>query len=252
MIDDIAERVGPMMTTSSTTRALLLVSAGVSVSCGLSCGKPSGGKGMADAGRADAGAVATAVAPARGPAAPGEILADLEESKLTLAAIKDRDLILPVVGTVMLRDGRVTLGGASPSARLSVDLNTYDSRIPLRNERVKKFFFETTGLGWETAELVIPRLPDAVVASLRDTRKATHAKLDGELKVHGHTSKLVLVVDAAYESDGRLTVKTAAPVEVKVSDLGMTDNLKRLSAICMHDSIDDVVKVEATLEFGGR
>jgi hypothetical protein len=234
-----------MMTTSSTARALLLVSTGVLVSCG----KPGGEKGSPDAGRADA---AAPIAPARAAAAPGEMLADLEESKVTVAAIKDRDVILPVKATVMLRDGRLTLGGPSPGARLTVDLNTYDSRIPLRNERVKKFLFETSGLGWETAELVIARLPDAVVASLRDTRRATHAKLDGELRVHGHSSKLTMVVDAAYESDGRLTVKTAAPVEVKISELGLADNLKRLSAICMHDSIDDVVKVEVALEFPGR
>jgi hypothetical protein len=59
----------------------------------------------------------------------------------------------------------------------------------------------------------------------------------------------VLTVDARYADDGRLTVKTSMPAQVKISDFALGDNLRRLSAICMHDSIDDVVLVEATLEF---
>jgi hypothetical protein len=166
--------------------------------------------------------------------------------------IKDRDVANPVVGTILLRDGRLTLGGPSPGARLTMDLLTFDSRIPLRNERVKKFFFETQSAGWDTLELTLARLPDAALASLRDTKRATHVKVDGEVKVHGGAAKITATVDAAYEADGALTVKTAAPFDLKISDLGLADNLRRLSALCMHDSIDDVVKVEVSLRFPAR
>ena len=61
-----------------------------------------------------------------------------------------------------------------------------------------------------------------------------------------------MVVDASYGSDGALTIKTSAPFDLKISDLGLADNLRRLSALCMHDSIDDIVKVEVSLRFPAR
>ncbi len=61
-----------------------------------------------------------------------------------------------------------------------------------------------------------------------------------------------LVVDAGYGDNGRLWVKTTSPAQVKISDFDLTDNLRHLSAICMHDSIDDIVEVTVALEFGAR
>ena len=75
------------------------------------------------------------------------------------------------------------------------------------------------------------------------------AKLDATLRVHGRTVMTVLTVDASYSEDGRLTVKTSTPAQIKISDFTLSDNLHRLSSICMHDSIDDLVLVEATLQF---
>jgi len=192
----------------------------------------------------DAGAAP--VKKALGPIAPGETRVDVEKSKLSLSIIKDRDTKSPVTATMGVRDGAIALGAGT--ARLSVDLDTFDSSIPLRNERVRGVFFETSGIGWDTAELTIAKLPDDVIAAVRDKKKVTGAKLDADLKIHGKTAKVALVVDA-FSMGGTLMVKSAQPVEVKVSDFGLTDNLKRLSSLCMHDSIDDVVKVDVSLEF---
>jgi hypothetical protein len=233
------------MTMATSTTALWLA-----LALGCSRGRP-----PPDGGAPDAGHPAAASLPApppRPPARPGELLVDLEESRATVSVVKDRDTLHPVVSTVALRDGRIELDGPSPSARLVVDLLSYDSRIPLRNERLKKVFFETQIAGYDTLELTVPRLPAAVIASLRKDRKVVGVALEGQVGVHGGTSKLAMTLDAAYEKDGALVVKTSAPIEIKVSDLGLGDNLRRLSALCMHDSIDDVVKVEATLRFPAR
>jgi hypothetical protein len=156
------------------------------------------------------------------------------------------------VGTLSLRDGAVSLDATPPSARLSIDLDSFDSGIPLRNERVRNIFFETSAIGWESAELGIPSIPGDVVTALRTKRLASHATLGATLRVHGHASPVTLTVDAGYADDGRLWVKTTSPAQVKISELGLTDNLHRLSAICMHDSIDDVVTVTVDLQFGGK
>ena len=222
----------------------LLVAAALSSGC-----QGQSGKGAPDAGRVDA--AAPRIVPIR-VGAPGELLADLDESRVTVAVIKDRNAALPVTATIALGDGRVMLDGPSPSARLTIDLGTFDSNLPLRNDRVKQFFFETNNRKWETAELVIPSLPAAALSSLRETRRALHVKLDAELTFHGTKRNVELLVDAAYEPGGVLVVKTAAPFDLNVSDYGLEGNLKRLSLLCKHDSIDDIVKVEATIKLTAK
>lgn len=189
---------------------------------------------------------ATVVRP-RPPAKPGETLADLAKSKVTMKMIKDRDTTSPVVANVALRDGAVTLEG-SPSARLTIDLDTFDSMIPLRNERVRLVFFESSGVGWDVIELAVPKIPESVLADLKAKKSVSGAKLDGRVKLHGKEATVPLVVDATWAGE-RLVVKSTAAIAVKISDFGLNDNLRRLSALCMHDSIDDVVNVEATVEF---
>jgi YceI-like domain len=180
--------------------------------------------------------------------APGDAPADLDKSRVVISVIKDRDTANPVIARFSLRDGAVSLGSPG-SAKLSVDLDTVESSIPVRNERLRNIFFETSALGWDTAEIAVPALGAEVVRALGDKRRVDATKLQGTLKVHGHTAPITMLVEARYADDGRLSVRTTAPVEVKISDLGLTDNLHRLSSICMHDSIDDLVKVDVALEF---
>lgn len=179
-------------------------------------------------------------------AASDETPLDLAQSKLALTIVKDH--VTPVAATLAFRDGAVSLEGASPSARLSVDLDSFSSDIAIRNERVRNIFFETSAIGWETAELVFS-LTKELVDRLRRDKKLTGVPLEGALKVHGHSSKLPVTVDAGYGDTGRIWVKSSTPVQVKVADLDLTDNLHRLNAICMHDSIDDVVKVDVSIVF---
>ena len=213
----------------------------------VSCHGPSAGSGR------DAGpplATPRAVHPRI--SAPGEYPVDVEKSQLSLSVIKDRDTTSPVVATLRLRDGAVSLDGTPPSARLSVDLDSFDSSIPLRNERVRGIFFETSALGWETAELTVPSIPADVVQTLRQRKIASHVTLDAKLQVHGQSEPLTLLVDAGYADDGRLWVKTASPAQVKISGVGLAGNLRRLSSICMHDSIDDIVNITASFEFATK
>jgi hypothetical protein len=207
--------------------------------------------GKGERGTPDAGRTTSApqrVVAARIPQA-GELLADLSTSKISASMIKDRNVAVPVTATMLLRDGRVTLDGPQPSARLSIDMTTFDSALPLRNERVKQFFFETNNRNYETVELSIPVLPPEALRSLREARKALHVKLDGELTFHGAKKKIELVVDASYDASGTLVVKSAGPIDVNVSDYGLLDNLRRLSLLCKHESIDEIVKAEVTIEF---
>ena len=173
--------------------------------------------------------------------ASNEMPLDLARSKLHLVMVKDH--VTPVDATMTFRDGAL---GAT-SARLSVDLDSFDSQIAIRNERVRNLFFETSAIGWESAELTFD-LPADLVAKFRQQKSLAKTTLEGTLRVHGGTSKLPVTIDAG-EDGAKVWVKSAGPVSVRVSDLGLVDNLHRLNAICMHDSIDDVVQVDVSLVF---
>jgi len=175
----------------------------------------------------------------------GEMPLDLAASRLSLTIMKDH--VTPVPATLAMRDGALALDAAPPRARLSVDLDTFESGIAIRNERVRNIFFETSALGWESAEVAF-ELPSELVARVRAEKRVSRVELAGTLKVHGATTRLAVVVDAGFDG-AKLWLKSASPVEVKISDLGLTDNLRRLNAICMHDGVDDVVKVDVSLVF---
>lgn len=181
--------------------------------------------------------------------APGDAPADLKQSYVQLSVIKDKDTKNPVVGRMLLDDGAIALSAPTPSAHLVIDIDTIDTGVPIRNERVRNIFFETSNVGWDTIDVSIPAIPAAAVTTLHAQRHVEATKLDASLKVHGRTVLTVLTVDASYSDDGRLTVKTSTPAQVKISDFGLGDNLRRLSSICMHDSIDDIVNVEVSLQF---
>lgn len=228
------------MDTKSVALGLCLVVAAFAPACS---------RGDKDA-RADAGTFpkAAAKAPPARVANSGEVLADLQKSSIRLTVIKDHDTATPVVGTMSLRDGVLSLSDPGLSfARFSFDLGTFESGIPMRNDRVKLFFFEISAK--DTAELVVRPLPEAALIGLRDKKPVVHATLEGELTLHGRTAKVPLPVDAGIDARGVLWIKTSKPAEVKISDFGLTENAKRLMSICMHDSIDDIVRVEASLEF---
>ncbi len=221
-----------MLPRLSNARCCLLL---FMVLSGASC------RSSSSAGGVDAGSKPKIVRPRV--TAPNEVPLDIVKSKLTLTMVKDR--VSPVNATLTMRDGALALDGAT--ARLSVDLDTFDSDIAIRNERVRNLFFETSAIGWESADLSFA-LPSEVVAKLRADKRVSHVPLEGTLKVHGGTSKLPVIVDAGDEG-GKIWVKSSSPIVVKISDLGLGDNLRRLNAICMHDSIDDIVKVDVSLEF---
>ena len=222
---------------SSKSKALALCA--VSAALAVSCGKRNG-KGTPDAGRRNV------------VFAPGatEHRVDTSTSTVSLSVMGGIDPGSTVSAGLTLRGGALSLSNASvPAARFFVDLTSFDSHLPIRNERVKQVFFETTGGGGESAEIVVQRLPEDALAKLRARKLVAGSKTEADLVIHGRTSKITLSIEAGYNERGALWVKTSTPVLVNIADLGMSENKKKLMATCLHDRIDDVVKIEASLEF---
>ena len=77
--------------------------------------------------------------------------------------------------------------------------------------------------------------------TLKNPRKRSRA--------HPQRAGLCKGVAELYLHGGELWVKTSEPLVLKTSDFDLIANVKRLSQICMHDSVDDAVSVEVSLTF---
>jgi hypothetical protein len=186
------------------------------------------------------------------PVAAGDLRVDTAASFLSLAIDGGGESGSKVEAKLTLRDGRLSLGGGVPVARFSIDLTSFDSHLPMRNDRVKTYFFEVGNPDRETAEVVITRLPEEALAKLREKKMVTGVTVDVELTLSGRTFTLPLKFDAGYTERGTLWVKSSGPLDLDIRSLGMHDKRRQLIQICQHDRIADLVKADVSLEFAAK
>jgi hypothetical protein len=98
---------------------------------------------------------------------------------------------------------------------------------------------------------VVNQLPEEALAKLRARKLVSGARAEAELTLHGRTSKVALTLDAGYTERGALWIKTTVPAALDIAALGLGENKKKLMQACQHEKIEDVVKVEVSLEFPG-
>lgn len=174
--------------------------------------------------------------------------ASLNTSILYLTTLKDGGI--PVKGSLNIAQGSLDLSGkSSPALSLTIDLESFDSGLPLRNERVRQIFFNSDKKEFSTAVLTVDSFPADVVKKLRDEKGLTEVIVDGNLDFHGKKQKLSVKLGVSVTPAGRLAVKSVTPVEVKISDWPLADNLKSLMQVCGHQKIDNVVTVDVNVEF---
>jgi polyisoprenoid-binding protein YceI len=223
------------------SKATVLATCILAAALATACDNPGARKGPPDAGRKTfaAGAV--------------ELRVDTAVSKVSLQVSGGLDKEASVSADFTLRGGMLALSNAAvPAARFLVDLSSFDSRLPIRNERVKQVFFETATPVGESVEIVVPRLPPDAIEKLKARKLVAATPVEAELTLHGRTSKITLTIDAGYSDRGALWIKTATPVLLNIADLGMTESKKKLMAVCQHERIDDVVKIDVAIELVPR
>lgn len=192
---------------------------------------------------------------------PAEVQAEmdtvLKTDKFTLApgtsiiyAIARKDGKVPVTGSLNLTAGSLDFAaGAKPAATLTVDLESYDSGLPLRNERVRHLFFNSDQPDLAKATFSSDGIAVEDVQKLRAEQKLAGVAVSGTLSFHGESHKMQTTLDIAYTGDARLSVKTSTPIAFKISDWQLADNLKAMMMACGHLSVDDIVSLDITAEF---
>ena len=141
---------------------------------------------------------------------------------------------------------KVVSGGISDDgeARVTVDLDSVETMIPIRNQRMRELLFET--VRFPSATLTAPVPADLGSLASGETRDVN---LEVSIELHGNTVPYMGDADVTRLDDGSLRVTLSEPIIVKASDFGLAEGIETLRNVAGLDSISTAVPVTATLVF---
>lgn len=110
------------------------------------------------------------------------------------------------------------------SANIKVLLDSVDTKIDLRNVRMRFLFFETFKFGEATVSL---KLTPDMITGLETVRRKT-LSLPFEFDLHGVTKTLTADVTVTLLTDDIVSVASATPLSIAVADFNLADNITKL------------------------
>jgi polyisoprenoid-binding protein YceI len=165
---------------------------------------------------------------------------DPERSHLAFMSIKAKDVaevhsFTEMAGSIA-DDGQVSV---------SMMLDSVETLIPIRNERMREFLFDTTD--YKDATLTA-KVDPALIADMKpgDIAEIT---AEGTLSMHGATQPMVLNMQAAKVADGTVMVASTKPLVIDAAKFGMSDGVEKLREIAGLDSISNAVPVTFVMTF---
>lgn len=128
---------------------------------------------------------------------------------------------------------------------LNIDLDSVETNIGIRNDRVKEMLFQTD------------QFLNAKITGIVDIEKVANLKVGDTytesvkltLSLHGITHQVSNNVQVTKLSDDRLQVASLVPVILNASDYGLVEGIEKLRAVANLPSIDAVVPVTFNLVF---
>ena len=131
------------------------------------------------------------------------------------------------------------------NATLSIDLNTVDTAIEIRDERMRSMLFETEQFPAATLAATV----DMAVVSRLEAGDTADLTSEGQLMVHGTTSSITFDITVSRLTDDRILVASRKPVIVNASQVGLLAGVEKLREVAGLPSISPAVPVSFILAF---
>ena len=130
-------------------------------------------------------------------------------------------------------------------ARLSIDLASVETNIPIRNERMQTMLFETG------------RFPSATITATVDTAALNQLEagqtmtkeVDLTLSLHGEEQKKTARIQITGLTDNRVMVSSLAPIVINADKYKLHQGIEKLRKVAGLDAISPVVPVTFKLVF---
>jgi polyisoprenoid-binding protein YceI len=125
---------------------------------------------------------------------------------------------------------------------LEINLASVETLIPIRNERMQKFLFNTE---------MFPKLnlTSDLSSQLKNLKKgkSTILKAKADLALNGINKLITLEVLATQQANGDITVASFMPIIIKPSDFNLTAGIDKLQALAKLPAITHSVPVSFVL-----
>lgn len=130
-------------------------------------------------------------------------------------------------------------------AELTVELDSVDTRIGIRNERMREFLFET---GLYPAAKISTNVNLAELEAMQPGSMSTSIT-EVILSLHGKTSTLPVELGIVRLGKDRVLVYSRAPVIIRADQFGLLPGIEKLKALAGLPSISSAVPVSFMLTF---
>lgn len=128
---------------------------------------------------------------------------------------------------------------------VTIDLNSVDTAIPIRDERMREMLFETETYPAATLSADLNATELAAVG----VGESANLQVAGELALHGIQAEVMIDMTVARLSDSRLLAISRKPIIINASQVGLLEGVERLREVAMLPSISPAVPVTFVLEF---
>lgn len=163
-----------------------------------------------------------------------------DESRISFVSVKAGNF--PESHHFTEMDGTV---GADGAATIAIALDSVETLIDIRNERMRDFLFETDE--YPTAEIVASIDLDALENLGVGARK--EIPFTGELALHGATAPIDAVLIVTRIAENRVLVETTDPVILFTDDYNLADGVQKLMELASLPAITPASPVTASLVF---
>jgi polyisoprenoid-binding protein YceI len=137
---------------------------------------------------------------------------------------------------------------ASGVATLAIDLNTVNTGVALRDQRMRDLLFETATNPTATVTVTVPA---NLIANLA-VGQTSQTDITASLNLHGVTANITTKVSVQKLTASRVVVQSLPPVLVKAETYGLTAGVEALRVAVNIASINASVPVDFALVYDAR
>ena len=138
--------------------------------------------------------------------------------------------------------GRVDADG---NATISIDLDSVNTAVPIRDERMRTLLFETE----QNPTATLAATVDMDALNALEAGQETAMLAEGQLMLRGKVISLTIDMTVARLSENRVLVASRKPLVVNAGQLDLLDGVEKLREVVGLPSISPAVPVSFVLAF---
>ncbi|MEM8634968.1 MAG: YceI family protein [Pseudomonadota bacterium] len=163
-----------------------------------------------------------------------------DASALTYLSIKSGNVA--EINTFGELSGTVSEEG---SAEISINLNSVNTNVDIRNERMRNVFFETETYPTATARTTL----DMDQFSALEVGNSVTVPVRFEIDLHGETASYDIDASVTRLGVNKVGVDNTAPLILYPEDFNLIDGLGQLQSLAGLDSITPIVPINVSFVF---